>query len=534
MFANIVGAVSSWESLLGRDRVITDIEGLSQYTRDTGGGKRSITAVLRPLSVQEVVAIVGIADQNNITLYPISQGKNWGYGSANPVRDGCAIVDLSSMRGISGYDPELGIVSVEPGVTQGQLAQYLKEQGDRYLTPTTGAGPNASILGNAVERGYGLVPIADHFLSVLNMEVVLANGSIYRSAIHAKGCDEVDRIFKWGIGPYIDGIFTQSNLGIVTKVTIALTARPEHIEMFFVELKEYDDIHNAVLIVREVLQELAGITGINIMSDLRLQAMMSQYPFDAIAKSSQGMIPFLKESAKKQGFSAWTCVGSLYGTKNMITAAKNELQRMVRERGYRVTFVSKKKVVFVRSLLSLFPSSILVAWKNRINGLRMGFDILEGRPNEGPLAICYRHLRDGVVKDKDLDPAKDGCGLFWYAPLVPMKPEIVRSYVEFVEKTCEKHGIEPLITLSSLSERCFDSTVPILFDPGDPQQEERAKVCLEALLEGGQKMGVYPYRVGIDMMKTLVDPTQPFWATQEALKKMFDPKGILSPGRYSV
>ena len=34
------------------------------------------------------------------------------------------------------------------------------------------------------------------------------------------------QLFPYGFGPYPDGMFTQSNLGIVTKMGIALMQRP--------------------------------------------------------------------------------------------------------------------------------------------------------------------------------------------------------------------------------------------------------------------------------------------------------------------
>ena len=75
-----------------------------------------------------------------------------------------------------------------------------------------------------------------------------------------------------------------------------------------------------------------------------------------------------------------------------------------------------------------------------------------------------------------MDPARDGCGLIWYSPLVPMNPDRVSRYVDMVENICVAHGIEPLITLTSLSNRCFDSSVPLLFDRNDASQRVRAGV----------------------------------------------------------
>ena len=42
----------------------------------------------------------------------------------------------------------------------------------------------------------------------------------YRTALRETGGDELARLFKWGIGPYATGLFTQSGFGIVTRMSI--------------------------------------------------------------------------------------------------------------------------------------------------------------------------------------------------------------------------------------------------------------------------------------------------------------------------
>ena len=46
-------------------------------------------------------------------------------------------------------------------------------------------------------------------------------------------------------------------------------------------------------------------------------------------------------------------------------------------------------------------------------------------------------------------------------------------------------GSEPLITLTSLSDRCFDSSVPLLFDGRSSADNERAQRCFDMLFDEG-------------------------------------------------
>src|SRR5262249_43277345 len=147
--------------------------------------------------------------------------------SALPVRDDCMILDLSALTRIRRFEAESGVVTVEPGVTQGMLADFLTRGGHPFLVPVTGAGPNCSLVGNALERGYGITPYTDHFGAVLALEAVLPDGSLYRSPLSELVADDAPA-FKWGIGPYLDGLFTQGGCGVVTSVTIALARVPPH------------------------------------------------------------------------------------------------------------------------------------------------------------------------------------------------------------------------------------------------------------------------------------------------------------------
>ena len=73
-------------------------------------------------------------------IYPISTGKNWGYGSRVPLHDG-VLVDLGRMNRIVDFDEELAYVTIEPGVTQRQLHAFLQERG----APRSGWTPPARV-----------------------------------------------------------------------------------------------------------------------------------------------------------------------------------------------------------------------------------------------------------------------------------------------------------------------------------------------------------------------------------------------------
>jgi hypothetical protein len=104
--------------------------------------------------------------------------------------------------------------------------------------------------------------------------------------------------------------------------------------------------------------------------------------------------------------------------------------------------------------------------------------------------------------------------------------------VDTVRAVCPRHGIEPLITFTSVSERCFDSTVPILFNRASAEDADRAGRCYEELLAAGLALDCFPYRFGIDHMRHVVNPDAPCWRLVADLKAALDPNRVLAPGRY--
>ncbi|CAD6873561.1 FAD-binding oxidoreductase [Methylomonas fluvii] len=531
---NLEQALSDWRHLLGDDSVIT----YQKFLQDTAANCAALTnqspALLRPDCTSAVQQVVQIAAKHQISLYPFSTGCNWGYGSKNPAQDHCVLVDLSRMNKILDFDKETGLLTIEPGVTQRQLDAYLKQHHHPYLIPVTGAGPDCSLVGNALERGYGITPYADHFAAVMGLEAVLPNGKIYRSMLSGLGGGAVDKAFKWGMGPYMDGLFSQSNFGIVTKMTIALAPTPERVEAFFFSVKKADDLGLAVEKVRQVLREVGTVTGsINLMNKHRVLSMSEPYPKDRLG--SDGLIPedVLQQLMKRNQVMEWTGVGAIYGNKKVVAAARGEIRRILKPVAKRLIFFTPGLVKFLHSTAQALPIIRDLHLVNVLGTLNKTMQLFAGEPSEIALPLAY--WRSGVMPTDgtSMNPDKDGCGLIWYSPLLPMKPDLTREYVEMVKSICIKHRIEPLITLTSISDRCWDSTIPILFDRQDADEVARAQACYHELLDTGRKHGFVPYRLGIQSME-LPAKENAVPDVLRSLKQAVDPNNIIAPGRYGL
>ncbi len=526
-------AIDKWSEALGADKVITDTQALASYSVCTTPVRRTIPAAILPRSVDDVKTIILIAAHYSIPLYPISTGHNWGYGSANPAVDGCVVIDLSKMNRILDFDAELGIVTLEPGVTQGQLRAYLDKSNLAFLVPVTGAGPTCSLVGNTLERGYGITPYADHFGAMTSIQAVLPDGTLYRGALTEMGGALVDKTFKWGIGPYLDGLFCQGAFGIVTQMTITLAPAHERTTAFFFSISNDCDLEKIVDAQRDVLMSLGSMTSsINLMNRQRVLSMLIPYPGERSKKHSMSEEDVRKLSYQN-GVGAWSGVGALYGDKEMVRAAISIIKKKLGRSGTRLVFMASHQTRVAKQILSFLPGQRMRRLWTLADRLDATLQILEGRPSEVALPLAYWKSGQPPIGSAR-NPALDGCGLIWYAPLVPMKASAVRTFVQMVYRVCLQYDIDPLITFTSLSHRCFDSTVPILYDKTSPEAEDAAMTCFQALFVAGQEHGFLPYRLGVQTMDLITNQHSPSWRLGQMLKTAVDPSLIISPGRYSI
>lgn len=537
--------------------ISTEPEVLAMYLQGTEGldnfqeKKRNIFALIKVSKQADVKAVLTLANELSanselrFTLYPVSTGKNWGYGTSQPAEIGEHIIllDLSLLNNISYFDEELGLVTLEPGVTQQQLSNFLIENDYPYMVPVTGAGPDCSILANALERGYGITPYTDHFSAVNSIQGYWADGSCFQSAVNTldQSTEQVvDKTYKWGLGPYLDGLFTQSSFGVVTQMTIRLAKIKPAFTSFFIQLADDELMEQAIPLIRKTLQDYEGIVGsINLMDQRRVLSMFAKNP-NGNEQHKVMSDSDVKKLAKQQQTPSWTIVGSIYGSKSVVKAVKTEINNLFKQIPCKRIYSTSPLLVVVNKFINALPKwlvkrvAILTMIAQQMDSFDKGKAIMLGRPNKVALKLAYwRNPESEQLDPEELSPSNDNCGLLWYAPLITMKASTMRDYVNFIRTTCPKYNIEPFITFTNLKHDCVDSTIPIVFDLTNPKAVEDAHNCLKELVTEGLKKGFVPYRLNIDQQQWLLDKDQPFWQTVNKLKQVLDPNAVLSLGRYN-
>src|SRR5689334_183458 len=112
--AQLDAALKEFGSAVGSDWVFaTDLDRdtyLDHYAVNEAAHAPS--AAVAPLTAAEVQAVLRIANKYKVPLWPISRGKNFGYGGAAPLLKGSVVLDLSRMKKIE-FDAENGVALVE-------------------------------------------------------------------------------------------------------------------------------------------------------------------------------------------------------------------------------------------------------------------------------------------------------------------------------------------------------------------------------------------------------------------------------------
>lgn len=546
-------AISAWRLAIGDSQVVTDT---TRYNVDTSSFAGRIPVALCPKTMAQVQQVMRVAQRFAVPILPISTGHNWGYGSSVPPRSPAAIVDLSGLNRIIACDPELGVVTLEPGVTQGQLSEYLRANGLPFMVPVTGAGPSCSVLANALERGFGVTPVTDHFAAIISMKVVLPDGEIYESYTRAFNAAGVAQAFKWGTGPYLDGLFSQSNLGIVIDASIALQPRAERSGALLFVFDSNEQVEEATTWIGELLGAAGqNIGAINVMSRSRVECMLSgarklsgaagagtstvvNANADANGNANAAADAGANASANANagGVSmpagAWFGFGSVYGSREHYRATCRLVKRRLRGRARGVRIYTAEDVARLRRVSRIAAA---VGWpqlSGMVDRLEAAIGIVNGVPSTFALPLAYAQSGRAPAGG-ELNPARDGCGLFWYAPIVPLRRGVVRQFITFAERTCRAHGLLPAMTLTTLSTRCYACTIPLLFDRMNPESERQARRCFEALYEEGLALGFVPYRMGAQFMPALARHGGGVGGLVTTVKAAVDPNQVLAPGRYS-
>ncbi|HEY1754154.1 MAG TPA: FAD-binding oxidoreductase [Bryobacteraceae bacterium] len=524
-------AISQWETVLGPENLITAIETLRSAAAATFPVNRRIPAILRPSTREQVQQSLRIATKFGIPVYPVSSGKNWGYGSGVPASDGCVLLDLSRMNRILDFNEDLGFVSVEPGVTQGQLFDFLRSRNSGLWLDATGSSPECSLIGNTLERGFGHTPYGDHFGNVCGFEVVLPTGETLETGAARFPGSPAAPVYRWGLGPSLDGLFTQSNLGVVTRMTFWLMPAPEYFQAFFFRCDDDAGMPEIVDALRRLRMSGTLRSSIHVGNDYKVLGGIQQYPWKETGGSTPLTPDLMAGFRQRLNFGAWNGSGGLYGTRAQVAEARRLLRRALTGKVSRLQFLDDKRLALATRFSRLF--GMVAGWdlSRALQLVRPVFGLLKGQPSDRPLASAYWRKR--TPPPESMNPDRDRCGLLWCSPVAPAEGGHAKILASLASEILLRHGFEPMLSITLITDRALICVISITYDREAPGEDDRAMSCYSELQRQLSAKGYVPYRLGIQSMGEM-NAEGVYARFLDAIKRAADPADILAPGRYEA
>ena len=291
---------------LGNGAVLSDADTIAKggYTRI---GKTPVGVVL-PENVAQLRTILSIAAAGNALLWVLPNiVANGAIVSSASAKD-ILVIDQSRMNKIVEVSVKGAYALVEPGVSYMQLNEYLQENKTDLWVDCDRNGLN-SVAGSITAREFGYTAYGDHTMMQCGMEVMLADGELVRLGMGAMPNSNTWQLAKYAYGPYLDGLFTQSNLGIVTKMGLWLMPVPPAYQPFAVTLESNSDLAQAVEILRSLKVNVLIPNTVVISNPL-----LDVSPFRSRQDYINGNSIDMERLRTDYDLGLWTLYGALYNT----------------------------------------------------------------------------------------------------------------------------------------------------------------------------------------------------------------------------
>lgn len=512
-------ALAAWRAAIGAPFVIPLTIGDSRGTQATFGPVNPAWASVRPGSRAELRAVLRIASDLGVSVYPVSRGMNWGFGSAVPVEAGCALLDLSRLDQITAFHERHAYMVVEPGVTFAQACEFLNRNGSRLSLSIPGTSPHASVLGNVLERGHGCGLYADRANYACDFEVYLSTGETVRTGFSRFPNARAAHVARWGPGPSLDGLLCQSNFGVVTEGTIWLTPKPGSAATCEFSLSEQTRLPNLASRLGEL--RLGGVirSPVVLWNDLKLLSVYQRYPWERMCFQTPLSRPVRSAVCRDRQIGAWTGWFSVPGLSRELVSAEAK------------AVVAEIQGLLDSIIVKVDGVPVICEGTETCHGALDAGGLL-GVPSESSVRAAYWRKRTDPRGLIDLD--RDLCGKITCSVAAPFCGEALSELVELAEGVFVRHGFDPIISFISTSERVVQAIAFILYDREQSGEDGRAVACQAEYFSKASKRGFVPDRLAVNGMTPTVAGPGDYASVLRRLKAVFDPTGVISPGRYGI
>jgi hypothetical protein len=509
--ADFTAFLAEMREVLGGEWVFTSDEDLHTY-RDfysvvwNEPEERRASAALAPAGVEQVQAVVRAANARGIPIYPISTGRNLGYGGSAPAYNGSVVVDLKRMNRVLEVSESNCSCLVEPGVSYFDLYRHLQDAGSKLWidVPAPGWG---SPLGNALDSGggYTVAGYRGHWEAVCGLEVVMPDGEIFRTGMGAVPGSETWQQYRMGLGPCLDGLFRQSNYGIVTKMGFWLFPRPEAFLAGTIEVPDYEDLEPLVDLVNEA--EYGNLfNGMPSFGSPLLQRANPEL-WETVPQADE-----MNRRCRAEGVNAWRVSLSFYGPESVIRAQWEAVSEKIIGAIHGATF---RETEF--HTLPLDEAALERVFKARF-----------GIPNLERFSLGSRGANAHAPSDWHI----------WVSAVIPRSSKGIIEGTRVMLATCERLDIPVMLFSPTIT--CWNRALMMFI--AVPVYKDARNVALRAkvdeLIDVLGQHGWGEYRCPPAFMDKVAGAysfnDHILRRTQERIKDALDPQGIISAGRYGI
>ncbi|OGN99615.1 MAG: hypothetical protein A2Y58_05555 [Chloroflexi bacterium RBG_13_51_52] len=468
--------IDQLDKIVGSQFVSTNPADLYIYSYDlTFAESHSPDIVVLPQSVEEVQAILKLANQEKIPVIPYIAGGNVG-GLTIPLNGGISL-DLKRMNNIIEVSEADMYALVEPGVTFGQMKAFLNKNHPTLKYTYAFSPPSTGVIANAIVQGldnlsfrYGA---ASHW--VTGLEVALATGELVRI-----GSCAASKTWQ-AIAPFpeLDGLFLgwQGATGVITKMAVSLWPNPPYntaLTYMPMDLEGANEILQSIIRTR-IPDDLIGTS-----------FTLNKAGVAAYEHRKMDLYPAVKREGEEPEF---VITAELTGNNEKELNAKAEaIGEAVDAKCQSYKFTGPETMP---STTAAFPMQAL-----------------------------------GVLSS--------GGGLMWVGTYGPMS-----RWLETVKKGCElqdKYDITRTCYTRIMNEGHFVGLRWMLpYDKGDPALVERIKDLCAEQLELVLETGYIPYKTPVWAVRKLEEKVSPDWLKlHRRIKAALDPNNIMNPGRWGM
>jgi 4-cresol dehydrogenase (hydroxylating) len=320
-------------AIVGEDGIVVERDELAHREwplRDPywvpGDDTYTPSVAVHPTTTEQVQAVVRLAAEAGVPVWTHSQGRNNGYGGPSPRVGGSISISLRRMNRVLEVNENLAYAVVEPGVRWFDLYDELRARGSRLMVsvPDLGWG---SVIGNSLDNGVTYLPYGADFAAPCGMEVILPDGELLRTGMGAMPGNPAWHTYKRGVGPILDPLFIQSNLGIVVRMGVWLMPQPEAYAPLILTVAHDHDLPAAIDALRE-LRLKNQLRGVPSLYNTLMAATMTGLS-DVISRAEAGILPDsdIQAIARTSGLGRWYVRTALWGDREEVDTLIRAVRR---------------------------------------------------------------------------------------------------------------------------------------------------------------------------------------------------------------